>query len=772
MPRKLIRITTVPDSLRGILSGQLKFMNDKYEVIAVSSDGQMLNEVKINEGVKVVPINMLRTISPIYDLKALIQLYFLFKNKKPLIVHTHTPKAGILGMLAAKFAGVPHRLHTVAGLPLLLANGNKRKVLDFVEKVTYSCATDVYPNSFGLKEIIIEHNFCNSSKLKVLANGSSNGVDTKYFDPTLFSENEKYELKSNLGIDRNDLVFIFLGRLVSDKGINELINAFKRLNNEVPLIKLVLVGPLESHLDPLDKKTIKEIESNKNIIDIGLQNDVRPYFAIADILVFPSYREGFPNVVMEAGAMGLPSIVSNINGCNEIIKEGENGWVIPVKDEEAIYNKMKYCIENPNEVAKAANNSRELITSRFEQKIIWQALLEEYQKLEKGKKIDHNKIIKRKKICFVVPYLGTARVFLKNHIEELSIHFDIYLVANVLEEEMIFFKGFPVKEIKNIRITRGITLIKDLQNLFYLCSYFKTTRFDAVHTVTPKAGLLGILASRLTGVSNRVHIFTGQVWHTKKGIYKYFLMFFDRFTVWNATNILVDGQSQRQFLIKNKIVKESNSFVLGKGSISGVDTNRFVPNATVKKEVRDELGIKENEVVYMFLGRMNSEKGINELAEAFNILRKEHVNVRLLLVGGDEENMTPIIKQKVKNIESVIFYGVTPTPERLIQACDIYCMPSYREGFGLSVIEASLLEKPIICSDTYGLMESIIDNKTGIKHKVADVDSLHFAMEKLFYDQNLVVSLGKGGRAYVLENFSAETITKKWVEFYLKMFNV
>ena len=380
--------------------------------------------------------------------------------------------------------------------------------------------------------------------------------------------------------------------------------------------------------------------------------------------------------------------------------------------------------------------------------------------------------MKRKKICFVVPSIGTARVFLKNHIEKLSIYFDIYLVANVLEEEMIYFTDIPIKEIKNIKITRSITLINDLRTLFYLCSYFKKMRFDAVHTVTPKAGSLGILASRLVSVSNRIHIFTGQVWQTKKGVYKYFLMLLDRFTVWNSTHILVDGQSQRQFLIKNKIVKESNSFVLGKGSISGVDTTRFIPNTIVKKEVRDELGIKENEVVYMFLGRMNTEKGINELAEAFNNLRKKHKNVRLLLVGGDEENMTPNVKQKVKDIESVIFYGVTPTPERLIQACDIFCMPSYREGFGLSVIEASLLEKPIICSDTYGLMESIIENKTGIRHKVADVDSLHFVMEKLFYDQNLVESLGKGGREYVLENFSAKTISEKWLEFYLKMFNI
>lgn len=367
----------------------------------------------------------------------------------------------------------------------------------------------------------------------------------------------------------------------------------------------------------------------------------------------------------------------------------------------------------------------------------------------------------------MVPSLGTARVFLKNHIEELSIHFDIYLVANVLEQEMIYLTDYPLKEIKNIKITRGISLINDLRTLSCLYSYFKKMKFDAVHTVTPKAGLLGILASRLVNVPNRIHIFTGQVWHTKKGIYRQLLLFLDCFTVFNSTIILVDGHSQRQFLIKNKIIKDSNSFVLGKGSISGVDTTRFVPNPIVKKQERDKLGIKEHEVVYMFLGRMNAEKGINELAVAFNSLRKKHINVRLLLAGGDEENMTFMIKQKVQNIESVIFHGVTVTPERLLQACDIFCMPSYREGFGLSVIEASLLEKPIICSDTYGLMESIIENKTGLRHKVANADSLYFAMEKLLDNQNLVESLGKGGREYVLEHFSAKTISEKWLNFYL-----
>lgn len=380
--------------------------------------------------------------------------------------------------------------------------------------------------------------------------------------------------------------------------------------------------------------------------------------------------------------------------------------------------------------------------------------------------------MKKNTICFVVSSPLTAKAFLKNHIHYLVKNYDVYLVANFKDFEYEEIKAYPLKEIKHIPISREINIINDIKAFYLLWYYFKKKKFHLVHTVTPKAGLLGIFASKLSRTNVRIHIFTGQVWHTKTGFFKRFLMFLDKFIVWNATDILVDGESQRQFLIQNSIVKDVNSFVLGKGSISGVDTNRFVPSENIKSEVRKELGIAKNEVVYMFLGRMNVDKGINELASAFDKLQKKYLNTRLLLVGYDEENMTAIIKEKVENIEAVVFYGVTPFPERLLQACDVFCLPSYREGFGTSVIEASLLEKPVICSDTYGLMETIIENKTGLRHKVGDVDSLSLQMEKLVNDEELRKELGKDGRTYVLENFSAELISREWLKFYKNKLDV
>ena len=384
--KKLIRITTVPISFKVLLKGQLRFMaSNGFDVKGVSSEGEELKEVHENEGIAVEAITMSRKITPFQDLKSLWEMWNFLRKEKPQIVHTHTPKAGIIGMLAARLAGVPHRLHTVAGLPLMEATGIKRKILNFVEKLTYSSATRVYPNSKGLYDFILQNNFTQSNKLKIIANGSSNGINTTFFSPAQVSEIEKVALREKLNIHSDDFVFVFVGRIVSDKGINELIKAFSELqaagNNELTGIKLLLVGGLESDLDPLNPETLAEINQNKDIISAGFQQDVRPFFAISDALVFPSYREGFPNVVMQAGAMGLPSIVSDINGCNEIIVEGENGLIIPSKNVEKLKEKMLTLARDKNLYIKLKENSRRMIESRYEQSVVWNALLEEYEGL-------------------------------------------------------------------------------------------------------------------------------------------------------------------------------------------------------------------------------------------------------------------------------------------------------------------------------------------------------------------------------------------------------
>lgn len=369
-------------SFNHLINGQMAFMSENnFEVIMISSDGEGLKNVIENEKCPHFIIPFTRKISPIKDLIAVFILYRFLIKEKPDIIHTHTPKAGTLGMIAAFLARIPVRLHTVAGLPLMEATGLKRIVLNFVEKLTYKCSTKVYPNSHELKKIILQKKFTNKDKIKVIGNGSSNGIDTSYFDSELFSANQKLKLKSKLGIGINDFVFVFVGRLVGDKGINELVEAFNKICLVEKKIKLLLVGPYEDELDPLQQKTKLLINNNENIISVGYKKDVRPYFAISNSLVFPSYREGFPNVVLQAGSMGLPSIVTDINGCNEIIDNKINGLIIIKKSVSAVYDAMLKMYNNEDLYNKLKSKSRNVIKNKFERKYFWDQLLIEYKSL-------------------------------------------------------------------------------------------------------------------------------------------------------------------------------------------------------------------------------------------------------------------------------------------------------------------------------------------------------------------------------------------------------
>ena len=380
---KLVRITTVPKSLEKLLEGQLEFMSDYYDVTAVSSDKDQLEKYGLKNNTNIFHLDLTRKITPIKDFKAILRFYKFLRKEKPYIVHSHTPKAGLIAMVSSYFAGVPNRLHTVAGLPLMEATGAKRFILNFVEKLTYKAATGVYPNSRGLYDFILRSKFTQEDKLKIIGNGSSNGIDTKYFNPENYTGSFIDSERAKLSISRSDFVFIFVGRLVKDKGINELVKAFENLHKSNKNVKLLLVGALEEDLDPLETTTMLSISNNNDIIYAGYQNDVRPFFALSQVLVFPSYREGFPNVVMQAGAMGLPSIVSNINGCNEIIKNDVNGLIVPPKNPELLLDAMDTMLNNHNEFKKMKSVSRIEMLSKYSRNDIWNYILDEYKTLKR-----------------------------------------------------------------------------------------------------------------------------------------------------------------------------------------------------------------------------------------------------------------------------------------------------------------------------------------------------------------------------------------------------
>ncbi len=380
---KLVRVTTIPIALEKLLEGQISYMSNFFEVIAVSSQKKRLESYGVKNNVKVYSINLTRKITPITDLISLIKFIFFLKKTKPLIVHSHTPKAGLISMIAAFFSGVPIRIHTVAGLPLMEAYGLKKNILILSEKITYFFATKIFPNSKSMKQYIIDNNFTTYEKLDVISEGSSNGIDTKYFCRNNFNENEIEQLKNELGISKKDFVFLYVGRIVSHKGINELVISFKKVKQIKKNVKLLIVGDFEMDLDPISTKNHFEIMNNKSIIFTGWKNDVRKYFCISNLFVFPSYREGFPNVVLQSLSMELPCIVTDINGCNEIIKNNFNGLIIPKKNTKSLIDSMLKLVDNQDIISRFKTNSRKNIVENYERAIIWEKLRKEYFKLIK-----------------------------------------------------------------------------------------------------------------------------------------------------------------------------------------------------------------------------------------------------------------------------------------------------------------------------------------------------------------------------------------------------
>lgn len=377
----------------------------------------------------------------------------------------------------------------------------------------------------------------------------------------------------------------------------------------------------------------------------------------------------------------------------------------------------------------------------------------------------------KKKIAFVVAIPGSAHPFLKDHFVQLVKEYDVNLVAN-------FPDGNSKKEFENMGVTchdapimRQISIKSDLRALFALRKLFKKEKFVCTHSVTPKAGLLSAIAGWMAGVPHRIHIFTGQVWATKKGVMRMLLKMLDCTTARFDTNILVDGESQRQFLIKEGVVKEKNSKVLANGSICGVRLERFVISEEVRNSEREKFCFGNNDVVYIFLGRLNHDKGIGELYAAFNKLVTECPNAKLVLYGADEEGY----EEKAKEYENLkkdinFFYpGRTTKPFDALQGGDVFVLPTWREGFGSSVIEAQALGLPVITSDAYGVVDASVPGETGLRCRVNDPGGLFECMKTYYCNPDMRKNHGLAGRKRVEELFDNNVVTSAWVEYYKEL---
>ena len=373
------------------------------------------------------------------------------------------------------------------------------------------------------------------------------------------------------------------------------------------------------------------------------------------------------------------------------------------------------------------------------------------------------------KACVVVASEMTIRTFLVAQLVAMQARYDLTVVVNTANPAFLEELGVAAT-LQALPIERAIAPLCDLRCLARLVRLMRAERFDLVHSVTPKAGLLAMVAAWIARVPVRIHTFTGQVWATRTGMARAALRWIDKTLANAATFTLTDSQSQRSFLTRERVVCASKIAVLANGSVSGVDADRFRPDPIRRQIVRESLGIPMTDVVLLFVGRINRDKGIMDLARAFAILADRHADIRLLIVGPDEEGLTRGIRDMCsRHVARLHFCAYTDAPEDFMAASDILCLPSYREGFGTVIIEAAAAGLPAIASRIYGVVDAVVDGTTGLLHEPADVDGLIVQLERLTSNCELRRSLGAEAQTRAARDFSQSTMTSAVLDVYSRL---
>jgi glycosyltransferase involved in cell wall biosynthesis len=377
----LLHVTTVPMSLI-FLTGQVGYMRQRgYAVHALCSPGEGLDASGRVHGMPVRTVEMPRRISPLRDLRAVVQLALEVRRLRPAVVHAHTPKGGLLGMIAAWMTGVPVRIYHMRGLPLQTATGWRRRLLSWTERVSCALAHRVICVSHSLREVAIAEGLCPPDKVRVLLGGSGNGVDAAgRFDPAALAPDTRRRVRERLGIPEDAVVVGFVGRLVRDKGIVELAGAWQRLREEHPQVHLLVVGPWEPQ-DPVPAELRRALEDDARVHLTGADWETPPLYAAMDLVALPTYREGFPNVPLEAASMELPVVATRVHGCVDAVRDGATGTLVPARDAAALARAVGAYVGDAGLRRAHGRAGRARVLREFRREAIWQALAAEYEAL-------------------------------------------------------------------------------------------------------------------------------------------------------------------------------------------------------------------------------------------------------------------------------------------------------------------------------------------------------------------------------------------------------
>jgi len=767
---KICHVASVDITVKFLLLSQLKFLvSEGYDVSVVCSQGKWTEDIE-SHGIKVKNINITRKITPVLDLISLVKLFFYFKKEKFDIVHVHTPKAAVLGQLAAKVAGVPIIINTVHGLYFnRVSSAPTKAFFILIKKIAFECSDLIFSQNKEDIKTLVEGKIAEQEKIEYLGNG----VDIKKFNSERFSNDFILAKKKELGINPDYKIIGVIGRLVKEKGYLELFEAFKSILEKFPKTILLIIGPEEPEKkDAIKPSIVKNYGIEKNIIFLGERTDTDELYSLMDIFVLASHREGFPRTVIEAMAMKRKIIATDIRGCREAIENEKTGILIPAKNSDKLKEAIISILDGGQKFGKMAESARETAEKEFDESLVFLKIKEVYKKLlERKLNFKKNILLSKKKICHVTTVDITARFilldflrFLKKENSKVFIVCSFAKWGSFLEKE-----GFSIH---NIKMTRRITPFSDMISLIKLFLYFRKEKFDIVHTHTPKAGFLGRIAARLAGVPVVIHSSYGFYIGVKiPPATRRIIMLAEKIASYFCDMVFSQNKEDIEWAIRQKIINEKKIKLL----TYGIDIDRFNPSKFDQDFIsgkKKELGIENKKVIGM-VGRFVKEKGYLDLFDAFKIVKKKIPNAVLLLVAPKDKEKEDALDESIlkeygieKDTILLGYKEEVASVEKIYSLIDVFVLPSYREGFSMSLLEAQAMEKPVVATDIRGCREAVDDGKTGVLVPLKDLKKFADAIIYFLSSPAKSKEMGEAGRKRVLKDFDERQIFDKIKEEY------
>jgi glycosyltransferase involved in cell wall biosynthesis len=736
--KKIIIISPIFDSLinfRGDLIQEIK--NRNYEVITVSPapSKQYLETFKDKKIIN-IPLNFERNkVNPFHDIYMFLKLIQIFWTQSPDIVLSYGIKPVIWGGLAAKFFRTNfYALVTGVGYAFQ-GDSFKRKLLTKLVEILYKFglkgAKRVIFHNVENRNLFVEKKIVPESRTSIV-DGSGVNIDRFNFEPP----------------PKKDINFLCISRLLGEKGLREYAKAAEIVKRKYPDVSFNLVGPKDTSPDgiPLD-----EVMSWSNYLDYkGSTMDVRSYIKNTSVYILPSYHEGIPRSTLEAMAMGRPILTTDAVGCRDTVEQNVNGFKIPVGSIEKLVEKIIWFIENPESISKMGISSRKIVEQRFDVRKVNIEMLK-ILNIDYVKDFSHSK-----KIIIITSVPISFATLIRGQAKYLKKFYDVKLVSSYsnLNKQISDFEGV---EFKSINMTRKITPIQDLKALYKLYKYISYERPNIVYTFTPKAGLLGMVASFLSRIPVRVHNIVGLPLMEYSGLKLLLLKYIEKLTYFFSTKIFCNSYGLKKYINDN--LTKMPITVIGNGSINGVDTDFFKNNFNYQEKSLTRLkhNILKKDFVITFLGRIVRDKGINELIDSFQILLKKYPHLKLLLVGDYDDNLNRIddkTRETISNSDSIINVGFKNDIREFLSITDLFVLPSYREGLPNSLIEAGSFGIPLLATNINGCNEIIENYETGLLIKMKDVDSLKKGMEKYITDKEFYFNIKNNVRSSIIKKYN------------------